>query len=253
MELPAILLTISAIAVLITFLIASWQDLRTRTVYTITWYPAAVIGVICIIGFWILSYSPAMLPALIFSILIAILMAVFSLLGLFGKADAKALILLSLTVPLTPFAQSLFPSLAVSTLINAGVLALILPAIFLIRNLLAKNKAPFWLMISGLPVSGEKITRYFGFISENITRDKNGKITREFVTGKNALTAVKTGQSIRDLRENPDAHTKELELLKEAGNVWISYGIPFLIPITAGYILALFGFSLIDWVLTLLL
>ncbi|HJK09291.1 MAG TPA: peptidase A24, partial [Methanocorpusculum sp.] len=38
---------------------------------------------------------------------------------------------------------------------------------------------------------------------------------------------------------------------RKAGRVWITYGIPFMIPITIGYILALAGFSLPDAVLSL--
>ncbi|HJJ48828.1 MAG TPA: hypothetical protein O0X39_07580 [Methanocorpusculum sp.] len=253
MELPLLLLTISATVVLITFLIASYQDLRTRTVYTVTWYPAAIICAICIIWFWILKFSPEALPVLILSLLTAALMATFTFFGLFGKADAKAMILLSLAVPVTPFAAYYFPSLAVSSIINAGVLVLLVSLVLLLRNLIAKNKAPFWLMISGMPVSGEKITKYFGFISEKIGRDKDGTITREFVRVTDTVTALKNGQSIRALREKPEDYTKELALYASAGKIWISYGIPFMIPLTIGYIFALFGFSLVDIVLSLIL
>jgi Archaeal Peptidase A24 C-terminus Type II. len=253
MDLPFILLSISAIAVLVTFLIASYQDLRTRTVYTVTWYPAAIVCAVCVIWFWILKFTPTALPILLLSILIAVLMAAFTFFGLFGKADAKALILLSLGVPVTPFAAYFFPSLAVSSVINAGVLVLLISLVFLLRNLIAKNKAPFWLMISGVPVSGEKITKYFGFISEKITQDKNGKITREYVKVTDTVTALKNGLSIRALRENPENYTKELALYAKAGKIWISYGIPFMIPLTIGYIFALFGFSLVDIILSLIL
>lgn len=43
----------------------------------------------------------------------------------------------------------------------------------------------------------------------------------------------------KSLKENPNQYRKELELYKKAGTVWISYGVPFLIPITAGFLTAL--------------
>ncbi|MBQ3684197.1 MAG: peptidase A24, partial [Methanomicrobium sp.] len=42
-----------------------------------------------------------------------------------------------------------------------------------------------------------------------------------------------------DLKRNPQEYKKELALYKKAGHVWISYGVPFIIPITAGFVTAL--------------
>jgi preflagellin peptidase FlaK len=38
----------------------------------------------------------------------------------------------------------------------------------------------------------------------------------------------------KDLRLHPEQFRKELELYKKAGRVWISYAVPFIIPITGG-------------------
>jgi preflagellin peptidase FlaK len=43
----------------------------------------------------------------------------------------------------------------------------------------------------------------------------------------------------KDLREHPEEFEKELGLYKKAGTVWISYAVPFIIPITAGLITAI--------------
>ncbi|HJK51925.1 MAG TPA: hypothetical protein O0X60_02260 [Methanocorpusculum sp.] len=45
-------LAVPAVAVLLTFLYASWQDIKTRTVATATWYPAAVVGGVVVLYFW---------------------------------------------------------------------------------------------------------------------------------------------------------------------------------------------------------
>jgi preflagellin peptidase FlaK len=43
----------------------------------------------------------------------------------------------------------------------------------------------------------------------------------------------------KDLRLYPDQYKKELGLYKRAGTVWISYAVPFIIPITAGLLTAI--------------
>ena len=142
-------LAVSAIAVLLTFLYASWQDIKTRTVATATWYPAAVVGGVVVLYFWYLQFqhpTTTAISVLALSVVICILMWGCAKAGLFGLADAKAMILLAATVPVNPFAAWLFPSLALSTLVNAGVIALLVPAALLIRNTIRKEHAPFWLM-----------------------------------------------------------------------------------------------------------
>jgi len=248
-------LALSAFLVLATFLYACWQDLKTRTIYAVTWYPAAVGCGILVIWFWITSFSASWsVYVLCTSVVVALLMALFTYFGLFGVADGKAMILLSLAVPITPFADWIFPSLALSSLVNGAVFALIVPIVFLIRNIVLKNKAPFWLMCSGKPVPGDAITNYFGFVSEDIT-EENGVISRKFCRAHSSIRALRTqsGLSIRNLREDPKTYARQLELYAKAGNVWISYGVPFMIPITIGYIFALFGFSLVDILLGFLL
>jgi preflagellin peptidase FlaK len=44
----------------------------------------------------------------------------------------------------------------------------------------------------------------------------------------------------KELREHPGEFTRELAIYRKAGTVWISYAVPFIIPITAGLISAIF-------------
>lgn len=245
-------LAVSAAAVLITLIIASVQDVKSRTVYRITWYPAAVVGIICAVIFWV-ERIPSGLFVLIISLVFAALMAAFAAFGLFGKADAKALILISVCVPVTPFAESLFPSLAVSVLINAGVLVLLFALLCLIFNLVKGNRAPVYLMCSGFPVRGADITKYHGFIAEEVTETKEG-IKKTFLKAGAPRTALKTHSylMIKTLRENPDAYKEELTRFARCEKVWISAGIPLILPITVGFIFALFGISVTDVALGLL-
>ena len=45
----------------------------------------------------------------------------------------------------------------------------------------------------------------------------------------------------KDLKRHPEQYRKELAFYRRAGMVWISYGVPFILPILAGFATALFG------------
>jgi preflagellin peptidase FlaK len=55
------------------------------------------------------------------------------------------------------------------------------------------------------------------------------------------------------MRRNPEEYTKEMDLYRKAVKVWISYGVPFIVPITAGFITALLFGDIIFYSLTLLM
>ena len=42
----------------------------------------------------------------------------------------------------------------------------------------------------------------------------------------------------KDLREHPEKFSRELATYRKAGSVWISYAVPFIIPITTGFVTA---------------
>ena len=245
-------LAVSAAAVLITLIIASVQDVKSRTVYRITWYPAAVVGIICAVIFWA-ERLPSGWMVLVISFIFAGFMAVFAAFGLFGKADAKALILISVCVPVTPFAEFIFPSLAVSALINAGVLVLLFAFLCLIYNFIKGNRAPFYLMCSGFPVKGSDVLMHHGFIAEEVIETEDG-IRKRFLKTGASRTALKTHSSlmIKTLRENPETYKEDIARFARCENVWITVGIPLILPITIGFIFALFGISVTDAVFGLL-
>ena len=247
-------LAVSAVAVLLTFLAAAVQDWKTRTVYRATWYPAAVVGGICAVLFWLeYIHVPGAFFVLLLSLVFAALCWIFAVLGMFGKADAKALVLLSLAVPVTPFAAWIFPSLAVSALVNAGILSLAVPLFCLGYNLCKGNRAPFWLMCSGTPVAGSSVKGRFGFLAETVT-EENGVIKKEFVRVRDSLFSLKAPmRHTRTLRERPEECADVLRLLEKCETVWVTVGIPLLVPLTAGLVFALFGISAVDILLSLLL
>ena len=181
--------------------------------------------------------------------LIAIFCAAFYFIGLrnfFGGADAWALIFITLCIPLFPFEPFLgynpLKFLPFTVLINSLLLNLVAPLGIFIMNATRRNWAPFPIMFLGFPVKGENIQNSWGFVIE-VIKEENGIIKREFVGFRKMLWDLlknkKRGVYTKDLREHPEEFQKELALYRKAGTVWISYAVPFIIPITAGLITAI--------------
>jgi preflagellin peptidase FlaK len=184
--------------------------------------------------------------------IIILLMAVFSgvfyifaRMHLFGGADAWALIFISFSLPVFPFTP-LFGEpplgfLSFSVLINALLLNLVAPIGIFIINVIRKNRAPLMYMFFGFPVNGERIQYEWGFVMEDF-EEKKGTVSRKFVGFWDSIKRMYSGEGrvyTKDLREHPEEFQKELALYRKAGTVWISYAVPFIIPITAGLITAI--------------
>jgi len=106
-------------------------------------------------------------------------------------------------------------------------------------------------MFFGFPVKGEGIQKEWGFVMEDF-EEKNGTVSRKFIGFFDAIRRMYTAEGriyTKDLREHPEEFTEELALYKKAGTVWISYAVPFIIPIALGFITAIvFG----DFLLTIM-
>ena len=155
------------------------------------------------------------------------------------------MIFISLCIPTFPVTPLLgIPPLAFfpfSVLVNAVLLNLFIPVGIYLYNLKKGNKAPFPYMFLAFPVEGDRIHESYGYVMEKID-EEDGKIRRRFIgiwEGIRSMTSGKGRIYTLDLRRNPDEYVKERELFGKAGRVWISYGIPFIVPITAGVITAL--------------
>ncbi|MFA4877772.1 MAG: A24 family peptidase C-terminal domain-containing protein [Methanoregula sp.] len=212
------------------------------------WYFVLIILIFAITG--LLQFftpggwgSPALLV-----LLPAVFCGVFYIFGrmhLFGGADAWALIFISFAVPTFPFTP-LFGNpplgfLSFSVLINALILNLAAPIVIFTMNLVRGNRAPLMYMFFGFPVQGDRISDSWGFVMEDF-EEKDGKVSRKFIGFTDSIKRMYAGTNrvyTKDLREHPDEFGKELSVYKKAGMVWISYAVPFIIPITAGFITAL--------------
>jgi archaeal preflagellin peptidase FlaK len=170
---------------------------------------------------------------------------IFARMHLFGGADAWALIFISFCLPTFPFTPLLgmppLGFLSFSVLINALLLNLVAPIAIFIINVIRKNRAPLMYMFFGFPVKGDRIQNEWGFVMEDF-EEKKGSVSRKFIGFWDSIKRMYSGEGrvyTKDLREHPEEFQKELALYRRAGTVWISYAVPFIIPITAGLITAI--------------
>jgi preflagellin peptidase FlaK len=210
------------------------------------WYFVLIIIIFAITSVSMLFGSSWGTPALIILLLALFcgLFYMFSEMNFFGGADAWALIFISFCIPIFPFVPLLgeppLGFLSFSVLINALILNMAAPLGIFVINITRGNRAPLMYMFFGFPVKGEKIQDSFGFVMEDF-EEKNGTIRRRFIGFADSVKRMYSGKGriyTKDLREHPEHHAKELALYRRAGTVWISYAVPFILPITAGLITA---------------
>jgi len=211
------------------------------------WYFVLVVIILAIASFYMIGSGSWGVTG-IYIALAAVFCGVFYIFGqmrLFGGADAWALIFIAFcipTFPITPlFDASPIGFLAFSVLINALILNLVAPLGIFLINVVKNNRAPLQYMFFGFPVEGDKIQEAWGFVMEDFT-EKNGKVERKFIGFWESLRRMRSDEGrvyTKDLREHPEEFENELGTYKKAGKVWISYAVPFIIPITAGLITAI--------------
>jgi preflagellin peptidase FlaK len=226
----------------------SLMDSNVESVLT-RWYFVLVIVILAIASIYMFINEGALGATWIYIALAAIFCGVFYVFGqmhLFGGADAWALIFIAFCIPTFPITPLLnmppLGFLSFSVLINALILNLVAPAGIFVINLVKGNRAPLQYMFFGFPVKGEKIQESWGFVMEDFVL-KNGKIERKFIGFWDSLRRMRSDEGriyTKNLREHPEEYEKELGIYKKAGTVWISYAVPFIVPITAGLLTAIF-------------
>lgn len=157
--------------------------------------------------------------------------------------------------PIEPyFGSPLHGFFPFAVLANAVLINIAAPVAIFIRNLLQGNRAPLPYLFLGFPVDGEDIQNEFGFVMEDI-KEQDGRLVRQFIGFTESLRQMVQGEKriyTKNLRLHPEDYRSELDLYRKAGRVWISYGIPFVIPITAGFLAALFMGDILFVILTTL-
>ena len=248
------------VLVSLSFLLASsWYDYKSREVSNRMWILFAPIGFTLTLLQCYLEYIIRGNPMIFFSWILSpavttgISLSLFYA-GFFGGADAKALICLSIAIPIYPrFSPARFnvmmPLFPLAVLINAVLASsMLVLAIFcynMIRYLQLKGSLfkglehePCWkkilVFITGIKVNPEKQKDNSHFNPlEYLTKEKNGEITRH----------LKISPRLEE--EN----SREFEELN--GQTWATPGLPFLIFVTIGFVVAIFFGDFITWLINL--
>ncbi|MHC1568118.1 MAG: A24 family peptidase [Candidatus Syntropharchaeia archaeon] len=200
------------------------SDLKTRRVSNMVWLIMAAGSIIFMISDLLSKGIPSLFPFLFSSAFMFVFAYAIFKAGLFGGADAKCLIVLSMTIPTYPhFSMGemefplkipLFPVFSFVALGNGVILSAFLPFLLFFYNIFhfrtVKAKNPLYLFIGyPLPVSklrGKKV---------NLLDGSFGRIPLD-------------EEKIRKLEE---------EGIKK---VWVTPALPFMIPITVGFFTAVF-------------
>ena len=204
--------------------IATAFDLKTREVHDIIWIIfGAIAGVLVLFQ----SDNIQLLTQLGLSlVMITPLSLILWRMGFFGGADAFALIVLSALAPFATIADTTVTPL--TTILNAAILSLVILAINGARNLSSvlsgKN------IFDGFDESGSKkiIACLIG------TKAKNPK--HGFSIEKDTDTGKKFDFRLHHAEDAQFCTTK---------NTWVTYGIPFMLYILAGFFVQVFFGDLI--------
>jgi len=245
---------------------ASWSDLKTREVSNRVWAVFAPIA----LGLTFLQFSISFDPQLLYTYVLSFtLTSVISVTlfytGAFGGADAKALICLSLALPSYPinllqpllsFGYQLFP---ITVFCNGVLLAASTAFYALIRNYVWKHKTERKLFegFESEPVSRKILALLCGY---KVDIAKLKKI--DHIYPLEDIYKTETGESERKLLVFPKDEDREqivdrvLNANREGklqDDVWITPGLPMLIFITAGLVVALLFGDIIWNILRLIL
>ncbi len=247
----------------ISFLIyASWSDYKTREVSNKVWVVLGPLA-LALTAFQFLMYSSQPLQLLIsyvlsFAITSGLAIVVFYA-GGFGGADAKALMCIALALPVYPnhllsqpvgFVSPIFP---ITIFTNSVLLAALSVFYALFRNILwtVRNRGGVFegletesfgrkilALVSGYKVKVSKLEKGYMYPLEDVyVNDAGNKKRRLLVFPK--------------YEEREDIVARIIENVKEEkldGRVWVTPGLPLLIFITVGLIIAL-AYGDIVWIL----
>ena len=228
--------------VCMSFLLYSCRtDLQTRTVPNELWGVVFVVALPLVIADALIEGTKYVCYTIVAVTCVYLFVYVLFRLGAFGGADAKALIALAFIFPVFPDIEVsgyTFPIIgtpplnifAFSTLVNAVLLAVIVPLGILLYNLCTLSvreilEKPWYLIVGYKCRITDLKNRHIKLIEDYVY--ENGVVTAEF---------RRTGVVI------DDPVLKRLEGFRLEGligtRVWVTPGLPFMIPITAGFVAA---------------
>jgi len=251
---------IRVLASLIFLAYASWSDVRKREVSNKVWVIFAPLA-LALTSLQLFVFSPHLLDdfVLSFAVTSALSITLFYA-GAFGGADAKALICLALALPSYPTSlprpafSLLSPLFPMSVFCNAVLLAGVSVFYVLLHNYSWKRRTGKRLFenFENESISRKILTAVSGYRVKVVELEKKG-----YLYPLEDIRVAETGENERRLIIIPRDEQREeiVERILEASregklhtDVWVSPGLPMLVFITAGLIVALV-FGDILWII----
>ena len=210
---------------------ASVLDVWKREIHDILWI---IFGAIAIILFFVGPLSDQVMTEIVFSLIIAPIAFVLWRMGFFGGADAFSLIVLAALTPQLTLTENFVTPL--TTLTNAALLSIVILLVNFIRNLIAILNH----------------TDVFAGFDENKFR----KICAMFLGYRSANPkygfSIEKSDGVHKKLDFAIHHAERAEFCKTK-DTWVTPGIPFMIYITAGFIVQIiFGDIVINVITTIL-
>jgi len=269
---PSEVLDVARVAVcLVFFTYASWSDWKQREVSNKVWLIMAPLA-LGLTAFQFTVYSPNMFQslqvlAISFGITAALSIALFYA-GAFGGADAKALMCLALALPVYPnvlakilrFNASSMMIIFPLTVFTNGVLLAALTVVYsILHNCLWKvrdgNRSFFAglenesfgrkgiAFLTGYKVKASALEKSHMYPLEDVTVKENGEVVRH-------LLVMPKDEQAEDVVKRVIKASQEGKISNE---VWATPGLPLLIFITIGLVIALIFGNLVWIILSLIL
>lgn len=219
-------------------LYSCYTDIKTRRVTNKLWLVMLAGSVFFVLYDIMIEGAPYILRLLISAGLIFVLVYILFQLGSFGGADAKSLIVISIILPAYPVIQAfgqhfplnepLIPLFAFGILGNAVLLTVVVPLGLATYNIFRMGihiDNPLYIFIGYKSRISDLADKHIKLIQS--FEEENGEIKFRFKRG---------GVEI-----NEDVISK-LKAMSEKGlikdEVWVTPGLPFMIPITLGFFVA---------------
>lgn len=230
---------------LLILIYACRSDLRERSVSNIPWLVMAMAGIGLLIRGVATDGTSLLVKSAVSIVLTLVVAYLFFRLNLFGAADAKCLIAMSVLFPAPPtfvILSQRFPLLfdpatpevlpfALTTLMNAALLALVVPLSLCVRNLLD-------LGFGGCCRQPGKVFTSYQIPIAQLAKKKHVRLVHPFPEKDGKLKKIFNLSGV----EIDEEMVKQLENYHREGRlgdkVWVTPELPFIVFITAGFLTA---------------
>ncbi|MFB0556692.1 MAG: A24 family peptidase C-terminal domain-containing protein [Dehalococcoidia bacterium] len=222
---------------------ASYSDMKKRSVSNIVWLLMVVVGIAFAGYYTVVQGTSFLIPFILFATITGAVSYIFFRLGLFAAADAKALICISILFPTRPaftilahhfpvfdaFVPVVFP-FSLIVLLNATVLALVVPVSLFFRNLHSLGLREFMrnaaLSFVAYRVSISELTGSGFFRLAHQYEEIDGHLTRRCSLGGTPISS-------KILQQLKTYHREQ----KIGGEVWVAPELPFILFIALGFLI----------------